>query len=359
MRQTMLLDQHKACGAKLVDFHGWLLPLQYKGILQEHNHTRTKCSVFDCSHMGQFLIKTRKAIATFDQLVFSDMVGLPPGRGRYSSILNEYAGIIDDIVAFRLSRDELFVVTNAGPLDRVAQTIQSYVPKAVDLSEQTSKIDVQGPESFEVLSRMGFEELAPLRFFGCLQTTWRGRKIIVARAGYTGELGYEFYVPHALAAALWEALLEQKSVKPAGLGARDTLRLEMGYTLYGQDVDESTTTLEAAMGRFIYWGRGFIGRDALCVRQQMHDYKVRAGIRAEGRRAPRAKQEVYRDDEPVGVVTSGTYGPSVGCGIGMAYVPKDLAEPGVQLAVGPKRVRVETAAFPFYKRGTFRMNTSQ
>lgn len=354
MRQTPLIKQHEACGGKVVDFHGWALPIQYEGIVQEHLHTRKQVSLFDCSHMGEFLVQGEAAIKAFDYLVFSDMLGLRVGRCRYSSLLNERGGIIDDLVVLRLSEDELYVVTNAGPLERVSKLILAQTPGALDVSDATAKIDVQGPLSREVLLRMGFGSLESLRFYTCCRTEWRGTPIIVARAGYTGELGYEFYVPNALAGPLWEALLEHPEVHPAGLGARDTLRLEMGYTLYGQDVDETKTTLEAGMGRFIYWGRDFVGREALCLKQEHNHYHVRTGLRSMDRRAPRAGFEVRYKGETVGVVTSGTYGPSVGYGIGMGYVPHPLATPGTPLTVGPKDVPVETAAFPFYNHGTFR-----
>jgi len=304
--------------------------------------------------MGEFLIEGDAGIRAFDRLVFSDMVGLRTGRCRYSSILNEQAGIVDDIVVLKLDDDTLYVVTNAVPLTRVSETIRSYTRTARDLSDATAKIDVQGPLSRQVLLKAGLKDIEPLKYYGCCRTQWRGGAIIVARAGYTGELGYELYTPNDLAPALWEELLDYEEVEPAGLGARDTLRMEMGYTLYGQDVDESKTTLEASMGQFVYWGRGFIGRDALCLRKEKHDYQVRTGIRSKDRRSPRPQQEVRYNGEAVGVVTSGTYGPSVGCGVGMAYVPSDLAAPGTELTVGPKDLPVETAAFPFYKEGTCR-----
>ncbi|HOZ47971.1 MAG TPA: glycine cleavage system aminomethyltransferase GcvT [Candidatus Hydrogenedentes bacterium] len=354
MRQTPLFEQHQACGGKVIDFHGWALPIQYTGIIEEHVHTRNKVSLFDCSHMGEFLIRGERSIAAFDRLVFSDIIGLRPGRCRYSAILNPQAGIVDDIIVLRLTESDLYVVTNATPLEGVARTIRAFVPRAQNLSDDTAKIDVQGPLSRDVLVRAGFAAVEPLRYYTCCRTEWRGEPILIARAGYTGELGYEMYIPNHLAGPLWETLLEFDEVQPAGLGARDTLRLEMGYTLYGQDVDESKTTLEAGMGRFIFWERGFIGRDALCVHREKHDYCVRTGIRSFTRQTPRQGQDVFHEHQVVGVVTSGSFGPSVGYGIGMAYVPAELTTPGTPLTVGPKRLAVETAAFPFYKHGTFR-----
>jgi aminomethyltransferase len=353
MRHTPLYEAHCARGAKIIDFHGWALPLQFKGILEEHYHTRNKVSVFDCSHMGEFLLKGSKAIRALEGMVFNDMICLRVGRCRYSSILDTCGGIIDDIITMKLAEGELFVVSNARPYERVARILYR-VCRAQDLSRETAKIDVQGPLSRNVLLEMGLAGVASLKYFTVCRTHWRGAEIIVARSGYTGELGFELYVPNDLAPALWRELLTHDNVAPAGLGARDTLRLEMGYTLYGQDVDESHTTLEAGMERFIDWDSDFHAKEFLLMQREMGRYKVRTGVRSMDRRAPRPGYEVFFEGKPVGVVTSGCFGPSVGYGIGMAYVPKELSTPGTRLTAGPKDMEIETAAFPFYKHGTCR-----
>lgn len=353
MRRTPLYEEHLANNGKVVDFHGWALPIQFKGIIEEHHHTRSKASLFDCSHMGEFLLKGAKAIREFESMVFNDMICLRVGRCRYTSMLDTCGGIIDDVVAMRLSEDELYVVTNAGPYERVARTLYR-VCAATPLAPSTSKIDVQGPLSRDVLVAMGMNDIASLKYFTVCRTEWQGTEIIVSRGGYTGELGYELFVPNAIAPTIWRELLKQDGVEPAGLGARDTLRLEMGYTLYGQDVNDSHTTLEAGMGRFIDWNSEFHAKEFLLMQRDMGRYKIRTGIRSVDRRAPRTGHEVFFEGKPVGVVTSGSYGPSVGCGIGMAYVPVNLATPGTPLTVGPKDLQVETAEFPFYKNGSCR-----
>ncbi len=352
-RRTPLYDDHAARGGKIVDFHGWLLPIQFKGILDEHHHTRTKASVFDCSHMGEFLLKGAKAIRALEGMVFNDMICLRVGRCRYSSILDTCGGIIDDIITMRLSEDELYIASNAGPYAKVARILYR-VCGAQDLSAETAKIDLQGPLARKVLVEMGLDGIESLKYFTVCRTRWRDTEIIVSRAGYTGEIGYELFVPNDLATRLWDALLEHEDVAPAGLGARDTLRLEMGYTLYGQDVDESHTTLEAGMGRFIDWESEFHAKEFLLMQRQMGRYKMRTGIRSKDRRAPRQGYEVFHEGRPVGVVTSGCYGPSVGYGIGMAYVPVELSTPGTKLTAGPKDMEIETAEFPFYRNGTCR-----
>jgi len=353
MRQTSLFDEHVARGAKMVDFHGWNLPVQFSGILEEHQHTRTKVSLFDCSHMGEFVVKGAKAIRSLEGMVFNDMICLKVGRCRYSSILDVCGGIIDDIIAMKLAEDELLVVTNAGPLAKVTRILHR-VCGAQDLSAATSKIDIQGPKSREALLALGFRDVEGMRYFMARRSEWQGREIVIARSGYTGEQGYEFFVPNDLAIPLWRVLCEHPDVRPAGLGCRDTLRLEMGYTLYGQDVDESHTTLEAGMGRFIDWDSEFHAKDFLLMQREMGKYKIRTGIRSFDRRAPRHGYEVYYEGKPVGHVTSGCYGPSVGYGVGMAYIPVGLSQPGTRFTAGPKEMEIEAAEFPFYKGGTFR-----
>ena len=353
MRYTPLYEDHLSRGAKMMTFHGWCMPLQFSGIINEHLHTRRKVSLFDCSHMGEFLLKGAKAIRAFESMVFNDMICLKVGRCRYTSILDVCGGIIDDVITMRLSEDELFVVTNSGPCERVSRTLYR-VCMAQDLSPTLSKIDVQGPLSRDLMLKVGFRDIEPLKYFTVCRTRWRDTAMVVSRGGYTGELGYEIFVPNALAVPLWKELLAREDAAPAGLGARDTLRLEMGYTLYGQDVDESHTTLEAGMGRFIDWDSDFHAKEFLLMQRQMGRYKIRTGIQTCDRRAPRTGHEVFYEGKPVGVVTSGSFGPSVGRGIGMAYVPLELSAPGTRLTVGPKDLEVETVEFPFYKNGSCR-----
>ena len=354
MRQTPLLDEHKALGGKVIDFSGWALPVQFAGILQEHRHTRSRASIFDCSHMGEFRIQGREAIEAYDALITTDTGRIRPGRARYGALLTEDGGYMDDLITMRLGDDELFVVTNAGSLDRVSAVFAVQVPGLVDESAETAKIDIQGPLSREILVSIGLTAAAALSYFGLAQTEWAGYPVLLSRTGYTGELGYELYLPNAAAVPLWRRLLDHPAVAPAGLGARDTLRLEMGYLLSGQDIDESRTPLEARQDAFIDWHKPFTGRDALQKRRDAGGYAVLTPIRTDSRSAPRHGFDVYRGDETVGVVTSGTYGPSVERGIGLAYLPPELAEPGVALTAGPRQMAIEVTEIPFYGAGTCR-----
>ncbi|HNT88450.1 MAG TPA: glycine cleavage system aminomethyltransferase GcvT, partial [Candidatus Hydrogenedentes bacterium] len=253
MRRTPLCDEYARLGAKVVDFHGWALPVQFGGIIEEHLHTRSQAGLFDCSHMSEFLLQGRDAIAALDRLVFSDFVGLKSGRCRYSALLNDAGGVVDDCVAMRLDEETLYLVTNAGPVGAVEALFARHGVTAANVSDTTAKIDVQGPRSRDVLLAVGLEAAGPLPYWSARRMGWREHEILVARAGYTGELGYELYVPNEVAVDLWRAFLEHPETAPCGLGARDTLRLEVGYPLYGEDASEEKTPLECGMERFIVW----------------------------------------------------------------------------------------------------------
>lgn len=355
MRQTPLFDSYSRHDARVVDFHGWALPVQFRGIVEEHLHTRESVGVFDCSHMGEFMLHGADAIAALDALVIGDMVHLAPGRCRYTALLNGSGGIIDDCVALRLSPDEMYLVTNAGPLERVSTLLADNVPGIVDCSEATAKIDVQGPLSRKLLLDLGFAAVAPLAYWRGGRVDWRGLEIIVTRAGYTGELGYEIFLPAEAAADLWALLLEDGLAIPCGLGARDTLRSEMGYPLNGEDVDESRTPLEGSMDRFIAWDSEFPGKARLLEMREGGDYERLTPVWSADRRAPRHGFEVFHGGEKVGAVTSGTFGPSLGCGVGLAYLRPDCAAPGTPLAAGPRGMEITAAQAPVYTRGTCRV----
>lgn len=355
MRQTPLYDEYARLGAKVVDFHGWALPVQFSGIIEEHLHTRSRAGLFDCSHMSEFLVQGRDAIAALDALVFSDFINLKIGRCRYSALLNDRAGIVDDCVGIRLDEETIYLVTNAGPVEAVEALFAQYGVGGVNISDATAKIDVQGPLSREALLAVGLNDAALLAYWNARRTQWRGRELLVARAGYTGELGYELYAPNDLAVDLWRALLEQPGVMPCGLGARDTLRLEVGLPLYGEDASEDKTPLECGMDRFIQWNKEFNGKAALDTQRAQGDYSRLTAIVSADRRSPRHGFEVKHGGEVVGVVTSGTYGPSVGRGVGLASLAPEYARPGVALTAGPREMPITTAEIPIYKEGTCRM----
>jgi len=353
MQRTPLYDEHLALGGKVVDFHGWALPVQFAGIVQEHTQTRTKAALFDCSHMGEFTVQGADAIRAYSRLICSDVEALRVGRGRYGVMLNNKGGIIDDIITVRLGEEDLFVVTNAGPLDVVSERICGSHAGCRDISSATAKIDIQGPIARDVLVQE-LPEAASLKYFEACRVRWQGTEIVLSRTGYTGELGFELFVPEGIAVALWRALLNYDDVEPAGLGARDTLRTETGYSLSGQDFDESRTPLEASLESFIAWNTEFVGKEALEAQKNAGGHDRLTAIRTPDRRSPRHEFDVFDGDVRVGVVTSGTFGPSIGYGIGLAYLKPEYAAVGRALTAGPKGLPVETAELPFYRQGTCR-----
>lgn len=353
MRQTPLHGIFDQYGAKVVDFHGWALPVQFAGIIEEHLHTRSKAGLFDCSHMGEFVLRGAEAIAAIDRLVFSDMIHLRVGLCRYSAILNEGGGVIDDCVGLKLAEDELYLVTNAGPLDEVDGLIAA-IPGVENVSDATAKIDLQGPLARDILLEFGFEAIRDVKYWNGLRMVWEGHEIVVTRAGYTGELGYEIFVPNELAIPLWQRLAAHPDVACCGLGARDTLRTEVGYPLNGEDLSPTKTPLESGMDRMVKWDKEFVGKAALAAQRDSGTHTVLAAIRSADRRAPRHGFEIKHEGKVVGVVTSGTFGPSVGCGVGLADLPRALSGPGIALTAGPRDMNLETAAIPIYAGGTCR-----
>jgi aminomethyltransferase len=253
-----------------------------------------------------------------------------------------------------MAEDELYVVTNAGPIESVTERICGKGSGAEHVSYETAKIDIQGPEAQRVALAVGFEPAKDLKYFQATWTTWEDFPAIISRTGYTGELGYELYVPNALAVTLWNRLLEIEGVEPAGLGARDTLRTEVGYALSGQDFDENITPLEAGMESFIAWDTNFVGRQALEEKRQAGDARALVGIVTNSKRKPQHGFEVFDGDRSVGEVTSGTFGPSIGTGVGLARVNRELGAPGTKLTAGPKNLEIEVIEIPAYRDGTAR-----
>jgi aminomethyltransferase len=352
MQQTPLHGEYAASGGKVVDFHGWALPVQFQGIVQEHLHVRAKAGLFDCSHMGEFILEGAEAIAAFDRLVYSDMVKLRVGLCRYSALLNTQGGIIDDCVGLKLDENTLYLVTNAGPLDEV-DALLAPLGAVRNISAETAKIDLQGPLSRAILLELGFD-IADLKYWNGRRTTWQGHDMVVTRAGYTGELGYELFLPAAAGPLLWRALVAHPDVAPCGLGARDTLRTEVGYPLNGEDLAPDRTPLESGMGRFIAWDTEFPGKAELEKQRDANVYEVLVAIRSLDRRAPRHGFEIRQGDEVVGLVTSGTFGPSVAAGVGLARVKQSVAASGTALTAGPRALPIEIADIPIYKNGTCR-----
>lgn len=327
MKKTSLYGAHEKSGAKFVDFAGWTMPLQYEGIVKEHLWCRQSCSIFDTSHMAKFTVRGDGAAAELGRILTADPGKLKRGRCRYCFILNEKGGIIDDAVLYSFGRDDYMLVVNAGTKDKDFAWISSGVKSAVlaDADISLDKIDVQGPVSDMVLHSVFGIDVSGLPFYSFGRYEILGTDCIVSHSGYTGGKGYELYTGRDKTEEVWNALLPDERVKPAGLGARDTLRLEAGLPLYGQDLDDETTPIEAGMEKFVDFSHDFTGKDAL---NRVPPAKKMVFLLSLTRQSPRHGYEVFVSDESAGCVTSGSFSPCLQKGMGIAYVRTGTGMPG-------------------------------
>jgi len=351
--KTPLNTWHKENGGRIVPFAGWEMPVQYSSILDEHKHTRARASVFDISHMGEFYLSGPGATEALSRVATQNLATLTPGKCRYGFLLNDHGGVLDDLIVYRLAADRYMLVVNGACIDSDFAWIKDHLATGLSLSNHSfeiAKIDLQGPESFAVLTRTMPGDWASLGYFGFREVECDGFKLLVSRTGYTGELGYEFYLPWDKAERLWTRLLADTAVRPAGLGARDTLRLEVGLPLYGQDLDTGHTPIEAGYGSMLKSEADFIGKSGLdTVRERL------VGLRIDGRRSARHSDEVFVGGTRVGTITSGSFAPSLGYCVAMAYVRADMADQGVFTVKGPKTtLEAIRADMPFYTAGTAR-----
>ncbi|AGW14050.1 glycine cleavage system aminomethyltransferase GcvT [Megalodesulfovibrio gigas] len=352
LNTTPLTARHQALGAKMADFAGFLMPIQYAGIIAEHTQTRTQASLFDICHMGEFLIAGEAAKAELSHLLTHNLETLAPGRCRYGFLLNETGGVIDDCILYCLAQDHYMLVVNGARIEADRDWISTRLAQAhfEDVSDDTAKLDLQGPASLDVLEALLDRSLRHIPYFGFAQLEWQGQPLLVSRTGYTGELGYELYCPASQAGPLWDALLGYAAVKPAGLGARDTLRLEMGLPLYGHDLDETHTPAEAGYGGLLTSTADYIGKvQATAVREKL------VGLLLDGRRSARHGDAVVLDGEQVGVITSGSFCPSLNCAAALAFIRADKAgAPGYVIRTARAELPAVPADLPFHKAGTAR-----
>ena len=359
LKVTPLRAQHEALHALMAPFGGWLMPIQYEGILAEHRWCREKAALFDICHMGEFLFKGDVEAEGLERVFTFSEKSIPVGRSRSGFLLNERGGVIDDLIAFRLGEDEVMVVVNGATIENDFSVISSRLKDGADftdISAATAKIDLQGPLSRAVLVEKLGPEVAGIPFFKFIRTTILGADAIVSRTGYTGELGYEIFLPAEKVVQLWELLLADPRVAPAGLGARDLLRLEMGYSLYGNDLDENTTPFSAGLMSFVNMEKEFVGKEAILKEQQEGAEKVKVAFRVSSRRAPRHHYGIFQGEEQVGTVTSGAFSPMLGCGIGLGYVKPEASALGSPLVIRQERVEMEAVVveLPFYAGGSLR-----
>ncbi len=358
LKSTPLVDEHVRLKALMAPFGGWNMPIQYEGILAEHRWCREQSALFDICHMGEFLYRGDIDAGGLEDVFTFSVKSIPVGRSRYGFLLNERGGIIDDLIVFRLAEDEAMVVVNAATIDNDFAVINSRLKGGEfrNASAETGKLDLQGPLSRDVLVEKFGPEIGRIPYFRFIRTTLLGVDAIVSRTGYTGELGYEIFLPAAKVKELWDLILTDERVKPAGLGARDVLRLEVGYSLYGSDIDETTTPLEAGLGTFVNFDKEFVGKEALLKQKREGLTRLKAAFRVGSRRSPRHHYEICFEGDAVGTVTSGVFSPMLGCGIGIGFVKPEVAAIGAPLVIRHEKVTMEATVcdLPFYQGGSLR-----
>jgi len=358
LKRTPLIAQHEALKALIAPFGGWSMPIQYDSIIAEHRWCREKAALFDICHMGEFHFRGDIIASGLEDVFTFSVKGIPVGRSRYGFLLNERGGIIDDLIVFRMAEDEAMIVTNAATIDGDFAAISARLTEGEfhDISSATGKIDIQGPLSREVMLPVLGQEISAIPYFRFIRTKILGSNAIVSRTGYTGELGYEVFLPAEKVVELWSLLLADQRVKPAGLGARDLLRLEMGYSLYGSDIDDDTTPLEAGLDQFVDFNRDFVGRDALLRQKNEGLKRVKVSFRVGSRRSPRHHYGISFEGVQVGHVTSGAFSPMLGCGVGIGLVSPKAAMVGAPIIISHENIRMEATVceLPFYREGSLR-----
>ena len=353
LRKTPLHARHKALGARMVEFAGWDMPVQYRGIQAEHAAVRSRAGLFDVSHMGQIDVKGPGAAGFCQRVTTNDVERLKPSQAQYTLLLNERAGVIDDLVIFRLEADRYLLCVNAARSAVDFAWLARHAGDDVtvrDVSDTYALLALQGPAAEPILQRFTALELPALKGFTFATGEVSGVHCIVSRTGYTGEDGFELYCAAADGARLWDALVGTGEVEPAGLGARDTLRLEKGFALYGHELDETTTPLEARLGWITKLDKGpFIGSEVLSRKQPLR--RRLAGLEMEEAGIAREGYPIFHDDREVGRVTSGTLSPTLGKAIALGYVSVDAAAPGteVRVEIRRRRVRGRIVRVPFVR----------
>jgi len=352
--RTPLYEEHVRLGAQMTNFSGWVMPLQYTSIREEHRAVREAVGLFDLSHMGEL----RLTDATLAQRVVSrDLDKLRPGRVQYAMLCNDDGGIVDDILVYAMADGAYLLVVNAGNQDSDFEWIrtQSTGDAVFNVGREWALLGVQGPHAVALVQRLSEQDVVALRYYAFAEGKVAGIASIISRTGYTGEDGFEIFCANLDAPRLWQTLLEEgraDGIRPAGLGARDTLRLEAGLRLYGNDMDAATNPLEAGLDWTLSLDKDFIGRDAILRAREHGIARVLVGLRMLDRSIPRHGYSVLSDRERVGVVTSGNVAFTLGYNVAMAYVPPALADLGTRLGVDIRGTPApaEVVALPFYMR---------
>ncbi len=354
--RTPLTSRHERLGARMAPFGGFLMPIQYTGIVAEHESARHGTAVFDTCHMGEFRVSGPTALADIEHLVSCDVAPMDVGQCRYGMMCNPSGGVIDDLLVYRLDEDDFMLVVNAGTQGGDFEWVSSHASGGTilrDISDETAKVDLQGPGAPRTVQRLLDAPIDGMKFYRFQHNSYKGQQVLISRTGYTGEIGFEFYGSPDLAVRFWDDCLEAGAV-PAGLGARDPLRLEVGMPLYGHELSADRNAARAGFSRSISGTKSFVGAEAL--RSEDGRKECLVGLAFEGRQTAREGNRILSGDgSTIGIVTSGSYAPSLGHAIALGYVTTEVAVPGTEVVVEARRslpgVVVE---LPFYREGTAR-----
>jgi len=361
MKKTRLNSSHKRLGGRMIEFFGWEMPVEYSGVIEEHMAVRQKAGLFDVSHMGEIVISGNQALEFVQHLTPNNAARLTPGKAQYSALTMPEGTFVDDLLVYCLSLSEYLLVVNAANLDKDYEWILSHREgfdvQVENKSAEYTQIALQGPRAMEIFQPMVRIDLEEMSSFGFNLAKIEEEKILVSRTGYTGEDGVEIYTLSLQPEKIWDAIMERGKefgLLPVGLGARDTLRLEANLMLYGNDIDETTTVLEAGLGWLVKFKKGeFLGRNALLKQKEEGIKRKIVGFELEGRGIARSHYPVFVNGEKVSEVTSGSFSPYLKKAIGLTYLPLEHTEVGTEFEVGIRdnKIKARVVPTPFYKRG--------
>lgn len=360
MKNTALSDTHIALGAKMVPFAGYNMPVSYEGVNVEHETVRKGVGVFDVSHMGEFLIEGPKALELIQKVTSNDASKLTVGKAQYSYLPNETGGVIDDLIVYRIKDDTYLLVVNASNIEKDWAHISKYnegiAADMRNISEGFSLLAIQGPKAIDAMQSLTSVDLEDIKFYNFVVSDFAGIDyVIISATGYTGSGGFEIYCKNDEVQQIWDKVFEagaDYAIKPIGLGARDTLRLEMGYCLYGNDIDDETSPFAAGLGWITKFTKDFVNNDALAKEKEKGADQKLIGFELDERGIPRQGYDIVDGQgKKIGVVTSGTMSPSLNKGIGLGYVPSKLSKPGnkIHIQIRKNTVPATVAKLPFYK----------
>ncbi len=360
MKDTALTKTHKALGAKMAPFAGYNMPISYAGVTIEHKTIREGVGVFDVSHMGEFLIEGPKALDLIQKVTSNDASKLTIGKAQYSCLPNETGGIVDDLIVYRIKEEQYLLVVNASNIDKdwshISKYNESIGADIRNISENYSLLAIQGPKAIEAMQSLTSVDLSTIKFYTFEVSNFAGiENVIISATGYTGSGGFEIYCKNEEVKQIWDKVFEAGSayeIKPIGLAARDTLRLEMGYCLYGNDIDDTTSPFEAGLGWITKFTKDFVNSEALAKEKAHGSERKLIAFKLNERGIPRQGYDIVdTNGNKVGVVTSGTMSPSLNKGIGMGYVPTILSDIGNQIyiQIRKKAIPATVVKLPFYK----------